>query len=139
MAVVSAARRPNAVSPRSWISSGLGTSSSATRLAGASTDLLSHGVAARLERAHEALRLLLEDLPTLVEPLAGAALRLVGELLSAAPQVAAVLGQESARLRAGFRRHQQRDPGADHRAEQEPAHVATCVASIIAHVDLLDA
>src|SRR6267142_10109 len=139
MAVVSAARRPNVVSPRSWISWGLGTSISATRLAGPSSNLLPHGVAAGLERAHEALRLLLEDLAALVEPFAGAALRLVGELLRAARHIAAVLGQEPARLRTGFRRHQQRDSGADHRAEQEPAHVPPCVASIIAHGDLLGA
>src|SRR5689334_1586293 len=134
MAVVSAARRPNAVSPRSWISSGLGTSISATRLAGAPADLLAHRVAPGLERAHQALGLLLEDLAALVEPLAGAPLRLVRELLSATPELSAVLGQELARLRAGLRRHQQRDPGADNRAEQEPAHVA---ALIIAHGDLL--
>src|SRR5206468_2726524 len=83
--------------PRSWISWGLGTSISATRLAGSPSNLLPHGVAAGLERAHEALRLLLEDLPALVEPLAGAALRLVGKLLSAAGDPAAVLGQELAR------------------------------------------
>src|SRR5262252_11035005 len=100
-AVVRAARRPKDVSPRSWISCGSGTSISATRLAGPPANLLAHGVPARLERAHEALRLLLEDLAALVEPFAGAALRLVGEVLSAAPQRAAVLGQELARLGAG--------------------------------------
>src|SRR5215467_12114009 len=139
MAVVSAARRPNVVSPRSWISLGLGTSISATRLAGPAPNLLAHGVASGLERAHETLRLLLEDLAALVEPFAGAALRLVGELLRAAPQIAAALGQELARLGARLRRHQQRDPRTDHGAEEEPAHVTACVASIIAHGDLLDA
>src|SRR5207245_9294137 len=109
IAVVSAARRPNAVSPRSWISSGLGTSISATRLAGPSPDLLAHGVAAGLECAHEALRLLLEDLAALVDPLAGAALRLVGKLLSPARDVAAALGKELARLGARLGRHQGRD------------------------------
>src|SRR5436309_15495182 len=103
MAVVSAARRPNVVSPRSWISWGLGTSISATRFAGSPSNLLPHGVAAGLERAHEALRLLLEDLPALVEPHAGAALRLVGKLLSAAGDPPAVLRQEPARLRARLR------------------------------------
>src|SRR6058998_4330244 len=139
MAVVSAARRPNVVSPRSWISWGLGTSISATRFAGPPPDLLPHGVAAGLERAHEALRLLFEDLAALVQPLTGAALRLVGELLRPARHVTAPVGQELAGLRPGLRRQQDGSGGAQHRAEQEPAHVAARIASLVTHGDLLGA
>src|SRR2546427_10349053 len=139
MAVVSATRRPNAVSPRSWISWGLGPSTSAIRGAGAPPDLLAHGVAAGLERVHEALRLLFEELAALVQPLAGAALRLVGQVLRPARHVAAALGQELARLGSGPRRQQDRDARAEHRPEQEPAHVPAGIASLVTHGGLLGA
>src|SRR5512132_506246 len=137
MAVMRATRRLKALSRRSSSSSGSGSSTSATRGRGALADLLPHRVLARLERGHEALRLLLEQLAALVEPLAGAALRLGGELLRTPRHVPAALGQHLARLPSRLRRQEERGGGADHAAQKEPAEVARGVASLVTHRDLL--
>src|SRR5436309_2471372 len=75
---------------RSSSSSGLGRSTSATRRRVALAHLVAHRVLARLERAHEPLRLLLEHLAALVEPVARSALR---QLLRAARELAAALDE----------------------------------------------
>src|SRR5215468_9088809 len=91
MAVVRATRRLNDLSRRSPSSSGSGSSTSATRRRAALADFFAHRVLARLERAHEPLRLFLEHLAALVEPVARAALRLGGHLLRPAREPPAVL------------------------------------------------
>src|SRR5688572_15900782 len=100
MAVRRATRRLNVLSRRSSSSSGSGSSISDTRGRGALADLLAHRVLARLEGAHEPLRLLLEELAALVEPLARAALRLVRDLLRLARHFASALRDDLARLAA---------------------------------------
>src|SRR5687768_5581703 len=116
MAVRRATRRLNVLSRRSSSSSGSGSSTSDTRRRGALANLLAHGVLAGLECPHEALRLLLEQLAALVEPLAGAALRLVRELLRLARHFASPLRDDLARLAAGLRREQEGGGGTDHPA-----------------------
>src|SRR5438132_1932757 len=113
MAVVSATRRLNALSRCSSSSWGLGTSTSGTgrHLA----HLLAHRVAPGLERAHQPLRLLLEELAPLVEQLAGA------------------LAEEPAILLAGLRGEEQRGDAAQRRAEQEPAEIGAAAAAITRH------
>src|SRR5512144_2781420 len=107
MAVTRATRRLKTLSRRSSSSSGSGSSTSATRGRPALADFLPHRVLARLERGHETLRLLLEQLAALVQPLAGAALRLGGELLRPPRHVAAALDQHLARLPPRLRRQEQ--------------------------------
>src|SRR5439155_20740458 len=80
-AVVRATRRLNRFSRRSSSSSGFGSSSSGTRRRRALADFLAHRVLAGLEGAQEALGLLLEKLPALVQPLPRAPPRL-GRLAS---------------------------------------------------------
>src|SRR3982751_5008918 len=106
MAVVRATRRLKVLSRRSSSSSGLGSSISATRWRLA--NLVAHGILAGLERRHQTLRLLLEQLATLVEPLAGAPLSVTGHFLRALGHLVAALGQDFARLAARLRRHEQR-------------------------------
>src|SRR5688500_2480217 len=137
MAVRRATRRLNVLSRRSSSSSGSGSSISATRRRGAFSDLLAHGVLARLERAHEPLRLFLEQLTALVEPFAGAPLRLVGQLLRLAGDLAAALREELARLAARLGRQQKSGGGADDAAQEEPAEISGRIVSIVSHVCLL--
>src|ERR1700756_5207804 len=99
MAVVSATRRLKALSRRSSSSSVFGSSTSATRRLWRLAHLFAHRVLAGLERGHEPLRLLLEQLPALVEPLAGAPL---GDLLRLAGELATPGAQQLARLAAGL-------------------------------------
>src|SRR5437879_3748941 len=80
------------------MSSGFGSSSSGTWRRRALADFLAHRVLAGLEGVQEALGLLLEELPALVEPLAGAPLRLGRELLRLLRHVTAPLGEELTRL-----------------------------------------
>src|SRR5204863_4981842 len=119
-------------------SSGFGNSTSGTRRRRALADFLAHRVLAGLEGVQEALGLLLEELSALVEPLAGAPLRLGRELLRLLRHVAAPLGEELARLLAGLGRQQKGRRGAERRAEEEPAQVSRRVASVVTHGHLLD-
>src|SRR5438874_5790571 len=137
-AVVRATRRLNALSRRSSSSSGFGSSTSATRRRVALADLVLHRVLAGLERRHEALRLLLEHLTALVEPVAGAALRVVGHLLGPPRELAAALEQLVADLAPGLWREHQRGGGTEDPAEEEPAQVTRRIVSVICHGDLLD-
>jgi zinc/manganese transport system permease protein len=100
-------------------------------------DLLAHGVLAGLERRHEPLRLLLEQLAALVEPLAGATLRVVRDRLRALGHLVAALQQDVARLAAGPRRYQEGGGGAEDTAEEEPAQVSGGVVSLTGHDGLL--
>src|SRR3989442_4900434 len=137
IAVVRATRRLNRFSRRSSSSSGFGSSSSGTRRRRALADFLAHRVLAGLEGVQEALGLLLEELPALVEPLPRAPLRLGRELSGLLRHLAALLGEEVARLLAGPGRHQEGRRSAKRRAEEEPAHVSRRVASIVTHGRLL--
>src|SRR5438128_6052561 len=144
MAVVRAARRPKAFSPRSCSSSGLGSSISATsaRLsaplgAGRLANLLPHGVAPGFEGASQPLRLLLEEVAALVEPLARAVLRLAGEFLRSARPLAAALRENLARFPPGARRPEDRGHRPHGRAEEEPAEVTRRVALVASHGTLL--
>src|SRR5438034_3829407 len=86
-AVTSATRRPNWSSPRSWSSSGFGSSTSGIGLgprsavAGPVGHLILHGGLAGLEGGDDALGLLLEVLTTLLEQVTRAALHGLGLLL----------------------------------------------------------
>src|SRR5256886_8572204 len=137
MGVVRATRRLNRLSRRSSSSPGFGSSSSGTRRRRALADFLAHRVLAGLEGVQEALGLLLEELPALVEPLAGAPLRLGRELSGLLRHLAALLGEELARLLAGPGRQQEGRRGAEHRAEEEPAQVSRRVALVVTHGRLL--
>src|SRR5213593_1771874 len=134
MAVVRATRRLNDVSRRSSSSSGFGSSTSATRRRVALAHLVAHRVLARLERAHEPLRLLLEHLAALVEPVARSALR---QLLRAARELAAALDELVADLASGLGGEHQRGGHADDAAEEEPAQIPRRVIPVICHGDLL--
>src|SRR5437667_235735 len=85
----------------------------------------------------EARRRPLEELAALVEPLAGAPLRVDRELLRLLGDLAALLGEELARLLAGLGRHQEGRRGAERRAEEEPAQVSRRVAALVTHGGLL--
>ena len=85
-----------------------------------------------LEGLHETLGLLLEQLPALVEPLAGATLSVVGQLLGRAGGTRRpVLGQEIARLASGLRRQQRRGRRPDDGAQEEPAQIAATSSVIV--------
>src|SRR3989449_3499405 len=131
MAVVRATRRLNDVSRRSSSSSGSGSSTSATRRRVALADLVLHRVLARLEGGHEPLRLLLEHLAALVEPVARAALRVVRHFLGALRKLAAALQQLVADLAAGLGSQQQRRGGADDPTQEEPAQISRRVVPVI--------
>src|SRR5438046_2505228 len=94
-------------------------------------------VRAGLEVAHDPLRLPLEWLAALVEPLPRAPLRLGGELLGAPRHVAALFPEELPGLRPGLRRQQEGRRGAERRAQKEPAEIARGVASLVTHGCLL--
>src|SRR6266850_914358 len=131
MAVVSATRRLNVLSRRSSSSSGLGSSTSATRWRRPLLHLFSHRVLARLERGHQALRLLLEQFAALVEQLAGAALGLGGHRLGLARPLA--VAQQLARLASRLGGYQQRRGGADDPAQEEPTQIAPRIVAITCH------
>src|SRR6185369_670858 len=133
MAVTRATRRLKALSRRSSSSSGFGSSTSATRRRRALAHLLAQGVLAGLEGRHEALRLLLEQLPALVQPLTGAPLGLGGHLLRAPGELAAVLDQQLTRLLPRARRQQQRGRRPDHTAQEEPAQVPCRIVLLSGH------
>src|SRR4051812_31192308 len=130
-AVVSATRRLNVLSRRSSSSSGFGSSTSATRWRGPLLHLFTHGVLARLERGHQALRLLLEQLAALVEQLAGAALGFGGHRLRPARELPAA--EHLARLPSGLGRHQERRGGTHEAAQEEPAQIAPRIVAITCH------
>src|SRR5207244_8843432 len=88
---------------------------------------------ARLDRAHEPLRLLLEELAALVEPVAGTPLRLCRELLRLAGELAALLGEQVARLAPRLRGHEERPGRAEGGAEEEPAEVRRGIGTIVSH------
>src|SRR5262249_31570831 len=126
-AVSSATRRLNAwsrFSPSSW---GSGSSTSATGRGRPLPDLFAHRFLARLERVHEALGLLLEHLPALVQPLPRMTLGLTGPLLSALRDLPAALGEKVPRFAAATWGGQERGSGAERSPEEEPPEVAAAV------------
>src|SRR5215831_7215388 len=144
MAVVRATRRPKALSPCSRSSFGFGSSTSATGAraspvlgAGALANLLAHRVPPRLEGRAQPLGLLLEQVAALVEPLAGQALGLAGEVLGAPCPLAAALGEDLARFPPGAGRGEDRRHRAHGGAEEEPAEVSRRVAPVASHRSLL--
>src|SRR5262245_38770425 len=85
--------------------------------------LFAHGLAARLEGAHQALRLLLEELTALVEPFAGAALRVHRQLLCTPHELAALFLEKATVFLAGARGEQQRCKPTQGRAEEKPPEI----------------
>src|SRR6266849_10749120 len=100
-------------------------------------DLVLHGRAARLEGGGQPLRLLLEVLAALVEEVLGAILRLPRHVLGALEEVAAVLGQQLARLAPRLGREQDGRRRARDGAEEEPPEITRRVASALIRHGLL--
>src|SRR5262249_45749167 len=117
--------------------SGFGTSTSGTRRRAALSNLVAHGVLARLEGAHEPLGLFLEYFAALVQPVPRTVLRFGGHRLSPARELVAMLQQLIADLASRLRRERHRRGDPDQTAEEEPAEIPCCVVPVIRHDDLL--